>query len=252
MPQRREARLEAFRPVVKQNLADRLAQRIRTMIQEGEYVEGDRLPPIMEMARRFGVGHPSLRVALKKLETMGVVEMRHGSGVYVTRDHDVLVVAAPHYAGTVTKKLLVDLIETRLPLEVLSVTLATRHAAPHQLTEMRRLLDTARETAQDETLNTVNMAFHGEIALAAGNAVLAQLITVLHELFADEQRLILRIHSRTQDNDEHLGILAAIEARDETLAVERMTRHLNGVITAIGKWNPAEPSGSVPPRDANH
>jgi GntR family transcriptional repressor for pyruvate dehydrogenase complex len=208
------------------------------MIQGGEYGEGDRLPPIMEMARRFGVGHPSLREALKKLETMGVVEIRHGSGVYVTRNHPVLLVAAPDYAGTVTKKLLMDLIETRLPLEILSVTLATRNAEAHHLTEMRRLLDAARETVKDDLLNVVNMGFHREIALASDNTVLAQLINVLAELFVDEQRLILRLHSRTQDNAEHLGILAAIEARDEVLAVERMTAHLNGVIAAIEKWDP--------------
>jgi GntR family transcriptional repressor for pyruvate dehydrogenase complex len=158
--------------------------------------------------------------------------------VYVTRDDEMLVVAMPDYAGTVTKKLLLDLIDARLPLELMSVTLATRHAEPHDLAEMRRLLDTARETVQDDLLNRVNMSFHREIALASGNTVLVQLITVLHELFVDEQRLILRLHSRIQDYEEHLGILAAIEARDQALAEERMTRHLQGVIAAIGEWNP--------------
>ena len=44
----------AFRPVVRQSLSDRLARRIRGLIQTGDYDEGDRLPAIMEMARRFG------------------------------------------------------------------------------------------------------------------------------------------------------------------------------------------------------
>ena len=74
----------AFEPVLRQSLADRLARRIRAMIQNGSYAPGDRLPPIMEMARQFGVGHPTVREALKKLETVGVVEIRHGSGVYVS------------------------------------------------------------------------------------------------------------------------------------------------------------------------
>src|SRR5215813_15222793 len=112
---------DAFAPVLKQSLSDKLAQRIRGMIQKGDYKRGDRLPPIMEMARRFGVGHPTIREALKKLETMGVVEIRHGSGVYVSRSEDVLVVASPDYTGTVTKKLLSDLIRARIPLEVQSV-----------------------------------------------------------------------------------------------------------------------------------
>lgn len=236
-PRRDSAR--AFRPVIKQNLADRLAQRIRTLIQEGEYREGDRLPAIMEMARRFGVGHPSLREALKKLETMGVVEIRHGSGVYVTRDHDVLMMATPDYGGTLTKKLLLDLIHVRLPLELQSVALAAKAAEPRHLAEMRRLLDTAGEKLkEDQVLNTVNMAFHREIALASGNTVLMQVISVLHELFTNEQRMIIGMGSREQDHQEHLGILEALEQRNEKLAVERMTAHLRGVEAIISRWNP--------------
>src|SRR5262249_37303299 len=102
---------DAFEPGLKQSLSDKLAHRIRARVQKGDYGQGDRLPPIMEMAKRFSVGHPTIREALKKLETMGIVEIRHGSGVYVSRSDDVLVLASPDFAGTVTKKLLMDLID---------------------------------------------------------------------------------------------------------------------------------------------
>jgi GntR family transcriptional repressor for pyruvate dehydrogenase complex len=231
---------DAFRPMTKQNLADRLARRIRTMIQKGEYHEGDRLPAIMEMARRFGVGHPSLREALKKLETMGVVEIRHGSGVYVTRSHDVLVVAAPDFSGAVTKNLLIDLIRARTPLECQSVLFAARNATEDDITEMRRLLATAAASLNDDdVLNSVNMEFHRQIALASGNTVLTQLLGVVQELFTDEQRLILNIFgSRQRDHQEHVAILDALERRDEALCVELMRKHLEGVEEAIRRWDP--------------
>jgi GntR family transcriptional repressor for pyruvate dehydrogenase complex len=231
----------AFRPVTRQNLADRLAHRIRSLIQQGEYAAGDRLPSIMEMARSFGVGHPTLREALKKLETMGVVEIRHGSGVYVIRSHDVLMVATPDYSGTVTKKLLIDLIQARMPLEVHSVLHAARNATAENLDTMRELLATAGENLHnDAVLNETNIAFHREIAIASGNTVLTQLLGVVGELFTDEQRLILDIFgSRERDHQEHLGILEALEQRDESLAVERMRLHLEGVEAAIQRWDPS-------------
>src|SRR5947199_8999676 len=99
----RDAAGMAFAPEQKQSLSDRLARRIRGMIQRGHYRVADRLPSIMEMAKRFGVGHPTVREALKKLETIGVIEIRHGSGVYVSRSEDVLVLASPDYPGTVTQ-----------------------------------------------------------------------------------------------------------------------------------------------------
>jgi len=157
----------AFGPVLKQSLADRLARRISGMIQNGDYRNGDRLPPIMEMARQFGVGHPTVREALKKLETVGVVEIRHGSGVYVSRSQEVLLLASPDFAGKVTQKLLVDLIEARTPIEMQSVALAARNATQDHLDEMRRLLTTAGENLDnDDVLNPINMSFHRHIALA--------------------------------------------------------------------------------------
>ncbi|HYT72809.1 MAG TPA: FadR/GntR family transcriptional regulator [Gemmatimonadales bacterium] len=231
---------DALRPVPKQTLSDRLARRIRALIQTGDYKQGDRLPTIMEMARRFGVGHPTVREALKKLETIGIVEIRHGSGVYVTRDDEVLVVASPDYGGTVTKQLLLDLIGARIPLELHSVAEAAGRATADHLQEMRRLLTTAGQNLEnDEVLNSVNMSYHRQIAIASGNAVVVQLLDVLRELFTEEQRLILDIFgSRERDHQEHLAILDALEQRNGALAVERMKTHLEGVQDAVQRWDP--------------
>jgi GntR family transcriptional repressor for pyruvate dehydrogenase complex len=230
----------AFEPMEKHSLSDRLAREIKTSIQAGTFARGDRLPAIMEMARRFGVGHPTIREALKKLEAMGIVEIRHGSGVYVTRSEEVLVLASPDYSGRVTKKLLLDLIRARIPLEMQSAAEAVRNASPDHLREMRRLLVSARlNLGDDAKLNSLNMGFHHQVAQASGNTVLAQILNVLHELFADEQRLILSIFgSRERDHEEHLSILEALEQRDEVLAVERMRMHLEGVKGAVERWEP--------------
>ena len=226
---------DAFRPIGKASLADRLARRIQSLIRSGGYSVGDRLPSIMEMARQFQVGHPSVREALKRLETIGVVQVRQGSGVYVTRSHDVLLLAAPDYLGGVTKKLLVDLVEARMAIEPYSVMLAARHGSDENFAEMRRLLDAASASLDDdEALNSVNMAFHREIARASGNAVLAQLIDVLRRLFSEEQRLILGIFgSRERDHRQHVGILEALERRQGERCVELMRSHLEGVRNAI-------------------
>lgn len=233
---------DAFRPMRKQNLSESLAKRIRRMIQSGDYAKGDRLPPIMEMARRFGVGHPTVREALRKLEAVGIVEIRHGSGVYVTRAPEVLMHASSVYSGAVTKRLLADLVEARMPIELQTTGLAARNATEQNLREMRRLLAHAEEHLHDDAvLSPTNMAFHREIAHASGNTVLPQLLQVLGELFAKEQRLILDIYgSRQRDHREHLGIFEALERKDEALSVERMRAHLEGVREVVLRWSPEQ------------
>lgn len=229
-------------PLAKEGLADRLVREIWGLIRGGEYAVGDRLPPIREMAQRFGVGHPTIREALKTLETMGIVEIRHGSGVYVSRSEEVLVMASREFSGTVTRKLLCDLIRARMSLEMQSAADAVRNATVADLAEMRRLLTVAEENLDNaEVLSPTNMAFHRQIGIASGNTVLAQLLDVLTDLFREEQRIILGIHGpRERDHREHLGILEAIEKRDEALAVRRMKRHLEGVLDALRRWDPEE------------
>jgi GntR family transcriptional repressor for pyruvate dehydrogenase complex len=229
-----------FRPVEKTNLADDLAERIVEMIRSGVYQPGDRLPAIMEMARSFGVGHPTVREALKKLEIIGVVDIKHGSGVYVGKGQDVLLVSNPIFGGMVSKKLMLDLIEARMPIEVKAAGLAATEATEAQLERMAVLLNEAGKHIDDgDVLSSVNMAFHREIAISSGNTVLAQLEDVLTKLFQGEQRLILGIYgSREKDHDEHVGILDALRRRDAELAQRRMEAHLEGVRAVLLRWDP--------------
>jgi GntR family transcriptional repressor for pyruvate dehydrogenase complex len=194
------------------------------------------------MARQFGVGSPTLREALKKLETVGVVEIRHGSGVYVGRSPDSLLITNPVLDAPPTRKLLVDLIEARIPIELQTAALAARHATDQHLDEMNRLLTRAGRSFGDAALlNQVNLSFHRQIALASGNVVMHQILEVLSSLFKREQRIILGIHGRQEDDHhEHVEIYEALRARDGGLAVARMKSHLERVRDMLQKWEPTE------------
>lgn len=229
-----------FRPMQKSSLADGLVERLWEMIRSGAYQPGDRLPAISEMARSFGVGHPTLREALKQLEVIGVVKIKHGSGVYVRSNEDILLVSNPVFGGVVSKKLMLDLIESRIAIETKSVGLAARNATEEQLESMAALLQRAEEHLDDDDeLNASNMGFHQEIVKASGNTVLAQLQDVLTNFFQREQRVILDIYgSREKDHEEHVGILDALRRKDPELAQERMRAHLEGVRDVLLQWDP--------------
>lgn len=229
-----------FAQVFKHSLSDTLAQTIKGLIDKGTYGVGDRLPTISEMARRYGVGSPAIREALKKLETVGAVTVKHGSGVYVAENHSPLFLSNPVGAGVPSKKTLLDLVEARIPIEVTSAALAAENLTEAHLDRMQELLAKAEACIHDDALlNTTNMTFHREIAAASANTVLCQLQDVLSSLFQEEQRAILSIYgSRWEDHAEHKGILDALERRDPTLAVERMRAHLEGVRAVLLKWEP--------------
>lgn len=229
-----------FQPVTRVGLADELAQRITALIRSRAYATGERLPSIADMASRFGVGAPTVREALKTLEAHGVVQIRHGSGVYVSQLSDALVISNPAFDGTVSRKLLLDLIAARIPIETTTVAFASHNASATDFAELERLLAVAEANLDDDAvLNDTNLAFHRHIAIASGNAVLEQLLGVLTKFFAREQRLLLDIqNSRVDDHAEHVGILAALKQRQTELAVTRMRSHLEGVEAVLRAWNP--------------
>ena len=60
-----------------------LSEHIQASIVAGELRPGDQLPPILEMARTFRVGAATVREALILLEAKRIVEIRHGTGVFI-------------------------------------------------------------------------------------------------------------------------------------------------------------------------
>ena len=58
-------------------------KKLLKLIENGEYPAGGRLPPERVLAERFNVSRPTIREAIIALETLDLVEVKTGSGVYV-------------------------------------------------------------------------------------------------------------------------------------------------------------------------
>jgi GntR family transcriptional regulator, transcriptional repressor for pyruvate dehydrogenase complex len=215
-----------FSPLTRPRLSDELTQRIRETIQAGGFNAGDRLPGILEMARQFGVGQMVVREALTKLETLGVVEVRHGSGVYVGRDRHVLVMASRDATRSISAKTLADIVAARIPLELESVTSAARHASADEIAALRALLDRDGDRLDDEHVRSTDEEFHRLVATASRNVVLAQVLDVLRELLVEQDVPLGGRVCRAANHRQHHAILDAIAARDETAAAECMRVHL--------------------------
>lgn len=72
------------KPVKRQTMAEQMAETIRDMILSGDLEEGVALPTEPELAEQFGVSRAVVRDATRILMALGLVEVRHGSGVYVS------------------------------------------------------------------------------------------------------------------------------------------------------------------------
>jgi GntR family transcriptional regulator, transcriptional repressor for pyruvate dehydrogenase complex len=76
-------RKTALTPLQKTRLHEGIVEQLRNNILSGKYRAGDKLPPERDLAESLDVNRSTVREALKKLEMLGLVEVRHGDGVYV-------------------------------------------------------------------------------------------------------------------------------------------------------------------------
>lgn len=235
--------------VPRTTLASALTERVLDLIHSEGLRAGDRLPASRELAQRFAVTTPTLREALRRLETTGAIELRHGSGIYVGPSLERIVLPNPNVRGLRSGQL-EQLLDARLLIEPAAAALAARRAGKAELAALRAELEIAAAHLQgdDARLHEANMGFHRATVRATGNHVLGEVVDSLLTVHAAEQRAILQIFDdRIRDYDEHLAVLDAIENGDPAAAEEHMRAHLTDVRSVVLRRFPQAGSGPAAP-----
>jgi GntR family transcriptional repressor for pyruvate dehydrogenase complex len=207
----------------------RLADSIASEIESGKYALGERLPTERELAERFGVSRPTLREALIALEMLGMIEARHGLGIYVTRTQ------MPLTSATYDIEIgAFELIEARRLFEGEAAALAATSINDEQIAELERLMVLMAD--EDELQGEVaDREFHMVIARATGNGAIIATVENLWDL-RNRSPLARNILSRARGSGlqpriiEHTAVLQALKARDPAAARQAMRDHLERVI----------------------
>jgi GntR family transcriptional repressor for pyruvate dehydrogenase complex len=94
MPRSVAAKTRITRVTGRRRIADEIVEALRSQIASGALPHGARLPAERDLANRYGVSGPTVREALQGLNAMGLLDVRHGSGTYVSAIGDVLLAKA--------------------------------------------------------------------------------------------------------------------------------------------------------------
>ncbi len=212
-------------------LRDRLYEKLRSGIANGDFPEGQRLPTEVELARRFGVSRPIVREALARLRYEGVVASRRGSGSVVVRR------PAPPSARTDQVKSIADLrrcFEFRVALEGEIAALAAARATEDDVRTIATLND-AFVAVRREGKNAIeeDLQFHAAIARSSQNHLFVSAILnienlvrftmsfgIMLETIDPEERL-------RQTLREHRDIVDALRDHSPDRARRAMMNHID-------------------------
>jgi GntR family transcriptional repressor for pyruvate dehydrogenase complex len=203
---------------------DSVFEQLRSKILAGVFPAGAQLPNERDLAQALGVNRASVREALKRLEFLELIEVRHGSGNFVREKTGSsalqLVEAMLRDRSLVTRELLRQLLEFRRHIVTQAVELAAAHRSEAHILRGRELMVREAESAGDPaSALALDIAMNQLLGEASGN-LMYQLVTNLFTRLLE--RLGPLYYNERRDYrrslDTHRRLLAALEARDSKTA----------------------------------
>jgi GntR family transcriptional regulator, transcriptional repressor for pyruvate dehydrogenase complex len=168
-------------------VAGRVFTRLSEEILSGRYEPGEKLPTQRALAADLGVNMTSLREALKRLEQLGLVEVRHGDAMRVAdwRARGGLDVIAHvlFAAGGLDRATLADVMEARRLMLAEAAALAAERRDADQAARLEDLAAKLASAGDPATAQALDWAFFHELVEAARNVVLLLVMNSIREIY---------------------------------------------------------------------
>jgi GntR family transcriptional repressor for pyruvate dehydrogenase complex len=218
-------------PIKKTRVAEEVADRIRTLMLDGTFPPGEPLPSERHLAERFGVSRGSIRDALRTLETIGLLETRHGQGTF---PHELSVdrLVAPLASVMAYRSDLQDeLLDVRRMFEPAVARVAALRAKEEDLADLQRILDTQRQKLKTgQSAIVEDTAFHAILARSTRNRVVMSIMATLNDLLVESRTQSLQQKGRpARSIDGHEAVVAALRRRDAEGASQAMYNHIDQI-----------------------
>lgn len=218
-------------PIKKTRVAEEVADRIRVLMLDGTFPAGQPLPSERHLAERFGVSRGSIRDALRTLETIGLLETRHGQGTF---PHELSVerLVAPLASVMAYRSDLQDeLLDVRRMFEPAVARAAAVRATEEDLTDLQRILETQRQKLKTgQSAIAEDTAFHAVLARSTRNRVVMSIMATLNDLLVESRTHSLEQKGRpARSMDGHEAVVAALRRHDADGASQAMYSHIDQI-----------------------
>jgi GntR family transcriptional regulator, transcriptional repressor for pyruvate dehydrogenase complex len=191
--------------LVQREKPQQIADELRGLIVSGELSDGESLGREPDLVQRFGVSRPSLREALRILETEGLIRVVRGlhGGVVVQSPDQRMTARTAALVLQARNVSLADVFEARSMLEPLAAkAVASSRKRKSAAAELRTLIEEERASLEDpEAFGQANARFHERLVALANNQTLSILTEMLNEI-------VVRAVTAVSRGEDSIGSLA--------------------------------------------
>lgn len=216
-------------PVERKPLTSYVMESIRELIIANDLRPGDPLPPEGAIATQLDVSRTAVREAVKTLAALGIVEVKHGHGLFVKGfDFDALLDGL-YYSLAVEGRHIVELLEVRKGLEIVFVPSVVKNITECDIQELEAIVDGMKaKSMKGEIFPEEDQEFHLVLYRCTGNSLLLRLIRIFWLAFRQLRSAWLErgweVDSVITAHD-HEAILEALKSRDADLLRQRIIDH---------------------------
>jgi DNA-binding FadR family transcriptional regulator len=223
---------KTLEPLVRAPLLHRTVQEaIKEFVLDNDLRPGDMLPPETELARQLGVSRTSVREAVKALESLGLLAVRRGSGLFVREFSLQPLIENLSYGVLFDLQALAEIMEIRRVLESGMVEETMTRMPETTLADLHQVVARMGDQAeQGNPFFAEDRRFHQLLFAPLGNATLLNLLDVFWLTFNQAS-----VHADLRDTNpartyrDHVAILEAIAARDVEGARWALDQHYDGL-----------------------
>ncbi len=212
----------------KKSLAQQTTERLYGMIViERRLAPGDKLENEVTLSQALGVSRSTLREAIRTLAAQGILEVRRGSGTYVS-SHVYELDGCDFSTLAQIRGRLRDLFELRSIVEPSAARLACRRATERELAEILergQAVEACIRAGEDRT--EADRAFHAAIVRATHNAFMMRLLPIIDQAVAAAITSGEHVEELAQDTlRDHALLMEFLQKRDELGAEHAMAIHM--------------------------
>lgn len=235
----------AIRHEISLRLYQQIADRIAATIRQGKFRFGARLPAERELAEQFKVSRPTIREALIALEIAGIVEVRTGSGTYVSQRARSM--SAGNRMTQDTGPSAFEIVEVRRAIEPSIAAQAAIRAGKEDIKLIANALSEFERNWNGTHLQKLeaDRSFHMQVAKAAHNPLLVSILEsiwkgMFGQIFAVLSKRTKLTNRQAMTMHDHHTIFHCIERHDASGAYAAMTNHLVHVELTLLEGQPIE------------
>jgi len=188
---------------------------------------GDALPSEAQLAEALGMGRSSIREAVKKLESLGIVEVRHGTGLFVRESNFDPLREMVGYVIRFSPSALEELGEVRFLLERAAIEEVVPRVGPEDILRLEGILESWKKSVRDgEAWGKFDNEFHRVLYGPLGNSMLTMLLEEFWAAFEQlDNPLLHEVRPAVEVYEDHRSILEAVKAGDSATARLRLMKH---------------------------